>query len=227
MKDYTLVKIKNSKNFIQLENHAILCPYCNTHTLPEYICANYSDYTTSDLFPVFTICNNHKCNKALITLFANPYDGKCEYKGLQAYPKNQTKEFSEIIKNISQKFIEIYNEAYVADQMKLHEICGVGYRKALEFLIKDYLITINPDKEDHYRTQILHKCIEEIECSKLKDIAKRATWLGNDQTHYEKRWENKDLNDLKNTIDIVVAWLEYEIKGMEIIESMPKNQKKS
>src|SRR5687767_3154472 len=47
----------------------------------------------------------------------------------------------------------------------------------------------------------------------LKDIhktkiAKRATWLGNDATHYYRKWEDKDIHDLKNLIELTVLWIE-------------------
>ena len=48
---------------------------------------------------------------------------------------------SDIISELSPNFCEIYNQAYIAEQTNLMQICGTGYRKSLEFLIKDYLIS--------------------------------------------------------------------------------------
>lgn len=41
---------------------------------------------------------------------------------------------------ISPRFVTIYEQAMRAAQMGYDELVGMGYRKALEFLIKDYLI---------------------------------------------------------------------------------------
>jgi hypothetical protein len=96
--------------------------------------------------------------------------------------------------------------------MGLTEICGIGYRKALEFLIKDYLISNLPDEEEHIKKKLLGKCINDyVENPNIKEMAKRAVWLGNDETHYIRRWENKDINDLKILIDITVHWIEMEV----------------
>ena len=36
-------------------------------------------------------------------------------------------------------FLTIYNQSLSAEDNNLDQIAGIGYRKALEFLIKDYL----------------------------------------------------------------------------------------
>ncbi|MGF6947535.1 hypothetical protein QF028_000028 [Neobacillus sp. B4I6] len=59
-----------------------------------------------------------------------------------SYPKGKTKiKFQEEIQDISQQFVDVYNQASIAEQEGLHLICGVGYRKALEHLIKDFIIS--------------------------------------------------------------------------------------
>ena len=45
---------------------------------------------------------------------------------------------------ISPNFADIFCQANVAEEQGLNQICGVGYRKALEFLIKDFCISNAP-----------------------------------------------------------------------------------
>lgn len=45
----------------------------------------------------------------------------------------------------------------------------------------------------------------------MKEIAKRAAWLGNDETHYVRKWETKDVKDLKNLIEISIHWIDMEL----------------
>lgn len=54
------------------------------------------------------------------------------------YPKDIV--FSDIINEISPGFVKIYNQAHEAEIRLLDDIVGGGYRKALEFLIKDICI---------------------------------------------------------------------------------------
>ncbi|CAM4463867.1 DUF4145 domain-containing protein [Paenibacillus xylanexedens] len=109
--------------------------------------------------------------------------------------------------DLSPNFIKIYNQAAAAELGELTEICGAGYRKSLEFLIKDYLIHLEPQKEVEIQSKLLGHCISGITDHDIKTCAQRATWLGNDETHYIRKWEDKDLNDLKILIDLTVNWI--------------------
>jgi hypothetical protein len=65
-------------------------------------------------------------------------------------------------------------------------------------------------------------CINDhITNENIKIAAKRASWLGNDETHYERIWVGKDLQDLKKLIDLTVHWIEMEQMTKEAIQDMP------
>jgi hypothetical protein len=122
---------------------------------------------------------------------------------------------------LSQSYCAIFQEAHKAEEFGLREICGVGYRKALEFLIKDYLIAIHRADKTPIEASMLAPCIEKyVTDAKLKEIAKRATWLGNDETRYQKRWVDKDLSNLKTMIRIALYWIEAEYLTEEALKSM-------
>jgi hypothetical protein len=57
--------------------------------------------------------------------------------------------------------------------------------------------------------------------SEIKQVSERATWLGNDETHYQRRWVDKDLSDLKVLIDLVLHWIKMEHLTDEALNSMP------
>lgn len=131
-------------------------------------------------------------------------------------------EFTDTIKSISPKFISIYEQTLIAENEKLSEIIGPGFRKALEFLIKDYVTKLNPKDEDEVKKKFLGKVIKKwVKNRKIEEAASRATWLGNDETHYTRKWLDKDVNDLKKLIDMVVYWIQGEELHREYVESMP------
>jgi hypothetical protein len=69
---------------------------------------------------------------------------------------------------------------------------------------------------------MLGACIEEyVEDAKIKAVAKRAAWLGNDEMHYERRWKDKDLTDLIAMINLVQYWIQAEHLTKEALRSMP------
>lgn len=45
--------------------------------------------------------------------------------------------------------------SHTAEQYKLLEICGVGYRKAIDFLIKDYSIANHPLEIEKIKKEML------------------------------------------------------------------------
>lgn len=130
--------------------------------------------------------------------------------------------FDDPIGQISPAFCSIYEDAHKAEQFGLSQICGVGYRKSLEFLIKDYLIRNRPADKAAVKSTMLGPCIENyVTDPRLKEVAKRATWLGNDETHYKRRWADKELKDLKTMIRLACHWIEAEHLTQEALQSMP------
>ena len=124
--------------------------------------------------------------------------------------------FDKHIEELSKSFVEIFNEAHSAEVYNLNNISGIGYRKALEFLIKDYCIYKNPNKENEIKSKLLGQVINDfIDSDKIKNLAKASTWLGNDETHYIRKFEDKDINDLKTFINATVNFIIYDLVSDE------------
>lgn len=199
------------------------CPICNNMISPveKYV------YKNSSIDMVFILLKCPACGKGFIShynitntekIISNYTHFKLEY--INSYPKiPESKKFSsEIIEKFA-NFCEIYNQAYFAEQYDLNDIAGIGYRKALEFLIKDYCIYYNQDEEEKIKKENLSQVITDyISSEKLKKLAKASVWIGNDETHYVRKFENKDVNDLKKFIDATVAFIDYELISDEAEE---------
>jgi hypothetical protein len=70
---------------------------------------------------------------------------------------------------------------------------------------------------------MLANCIATcIDDDKIKQMAKRAAWLGNDETHYVRKWADKDLNDLKNLISLTRHWIEMDQLTKDFVKDMPE-----
>lgn len=128
----------------------------------------------------------------------------------------EEKEFEPVIKALSPQFDKIYHQAQAAEAYCLDEVAGMGYRKALEFLIKDYCVQKHPDKAESIYETFLAKCIENyISHEKIKATAKAATWIGNDETHYTRKWDNKDISDLKKFLESCYLWIAADLHADE------------
>ena len=110
-----------------------------------------------------------------------------------------------------------------AETLELRHICGIGYRKALEFLVKDYAIHKNPSKKDEICKSTLMQCINEhITDSRLHTLAKASTWLGNDETHYVKKHEAYDVNHLKTFLNAFVTFIDADLACEEALNFISK-----
>jgi len=75
---------------------------------------------------------------------------------------------------------------------------------------------------------LLAPCIAKyVKNDQIKEIAKRAAWLGNDETHYVRKWEGKDLEDLKKLIALTIHWIEMEKLTADVIQDMPDAKTKA
>jgi len=130
------------------------------------------------------------------------------------------------ILQISPQFGTIYNQSYAAEQVGLDQICGPGYRKSLEFLMKDYAKQKHPTRCDEIERMPLAACIREFASDpRIKGVADRAVWLGNDETHYSRKWVDKDLKDLKLLLDLTVHWISSELLTEQLMTDMAEPKK--
>ena len=73
---------------------------------------------------------------------------------------------TDIPKNIEEHFPEfkvIYEQSFQAERLGLTAICGMGFRKALEFLVKSYSISKAPDEEQKIKSETLSQSINRLD----------------------------------------------------------------
>ena len=194
---------------------AIECPFCHALVNPKYLYLHENS--------LFAVCPNSDCDKHFVLL-----SSYSDYSFDEVQPNSTPgkRDFSITIRKVSPEFENIYNQAYHAEQIGLDQICGVGYRKALEYLIKDYLIfqvAEDDATKELIKKTFLDRCIQDyVPNEQVKIVARRAAWLGNDETHYTRRWGNKDVSHLKSLIDLTVRWIESDIETKELLNEMPE-----
>lgn len=204
------------ENYLRGAQHYNNCPFCDVVNRPELllIAPINSNSEFNRLNHAVYRCANEKCQRVFIVEYEGHQIGfgKFEYEFAKIFPKHNSKDLNDdVLYAISPIFIQIYNQAKQAEDMGLEQICGMGYRKALEFLIKDFVIFNNTDADtiEKVKKQNISRCIDDyIDNAKIKAISKKAVWLGNDETHYVRKWLDRDIVDLKKLIEITC----YHIK---------------
>lgn len=197
-----------------------ICPVCEAFLKPQLLSAVYFKNNASKLFGVCVYLCRHCYNPFICT-----YDLEKSFNNLiLTAPRHYSeKPFDDRIKEFTPKFVNIYNQALQAETLGLEEVAGIGYRKSLEFLIKDYLVKVEPDKKDAIERMELGNCIaNKVENPRIKAVALRATWLGNDFAHYYRKFEEYEISDMKRFIEATLHWIELEMTTDEALAIEPR-----
>lgn len=200
----------NQQEPYTIDREPDVCPQCNRGMSPQQLGQFYvSEKRPPELQRTYR-CPIRDCGKLFVAVWSVKGDNPrlATYDG--ANPKNlTTKNFSGIIVQKSPDFVAIYKESDSAEQRGLKLVCGPGYRKALEYLIKDYLIAEEPKNQSDIEKKMLGQVIQDyVKNENIKAVATRAAWLGNDEVHYKRRWLDKDLTHLKDLIELTIHWIE-------------------
>ena len=196
---------------VQYDHDPDLCPICHHAVSPRILVAptNENPLTINSVVNIAFKCTHRECMNMFIGIYERTNPSEACYNFIRATPLSfeSPTVFPEVAK-LSPSFETINNQAHAAESYNLEEIAGVGYRKALEFLIKDFCIYKNPDKEDEIKNKFLGAVIKDyVDDTNIKVCAERAVWIGNDETHYVRKWENKDIKDLKLLIELTSGWV--------------------
>lgn len=186
----------------------IICPYCGAYIQPAQSRSVGISYNNGIIILVtfYVTC----CNKLFFSTYEKTSSNNA-LKLLYTYPLYQLDKLPKCIHEISPRFVELYKQANYAESMNFFELAGTGYRNALEVLIKDYAINeLNKPKKEVVSKK-LFKAIElYLPNIKLSNSADVVRVLGNDHTHYERRYEDIDFDILKQYLKIFINAIETE-----------------
>lgn len=132
-------------------------------------------------------------------------------------------EIPENINKISEKFEEIYRQSKLAEAYNLNQIAGMGYRKSIEYLVKDYLIFKKVGNPDDILKMRLGNAIDKIDNDQIKNLARASTYIGNDETHPIKLQPNKDISDLKKFLEALIHYIAFDLSASEAADMIAAN----
>ncbi|WP_196957112.1 DUF4145 domain-containing protein [Hymenobacter guriensis] len=223
-----IVSLTNSSRQISLRKVPKTCPYCHHAITPDYVAGLTRPGVGSTLSSADITFQCPACRRLFVagyrkadaTMVLKSVPAKFLLEGV-ANAQPQLQAFEPAILDLSPSFAEIYHQAQAAEQNGLNQIAGLGYRKALEFLVKDYLIRESPEDAETIKQTFLGQCITRLKDDRIRAAVERAVWLGNDEAHYVRRWQDMDVSDLKRIIGLVLAHLHLEDQHQLLQRQMP------
>ena len=217
---YKLKLSSNSRVCLEIPNS---CPHCGQIMIPSVAAESSLVYNQYHEKVISILCQCLFCDEffALTFKVGNKFD-RVNSTDLFAstivpytYSVFVEYDLPEEMEEFSPAFREIYRQAQKAEAYQLNHVAGIGYRKSLEFLVKDFLINVRRQSHESVDTIPLSQAIHMLENEKLISLAKAATWIGNDETHFVKKYEDKDIEDMKKYIRALSHYLSSEYLAVE------------
>lgn len=206
-----------------------VCPMCHHALVPQplqgYFVKQENKFVGYDeIFGVYILFLCPRCRRVFLVEYTacfHPGDSTklstSQICGI--YPRvADSAAFHQSVNELSPMFVITYNQSEAAEAQQLTEVAGCGYRKALEYLVKDYLSHKFPQEGEDIKVEFLGVSIKRIEDNRIKTLVERATWIGNDATHYVKKHENLDIQDMKKFINAMLHYIISELSFEDALE---------
>lgn len=194
------------------------CPICHQKVKPIYV-AHYpknSDMTSEDKLHVVFACPNDECEHVFVAYYQRVgYDQELR----AVLPRSpEEPDVPKSVATISPRFVKVYTQAEAAHSYQLDEVAGGGYRKALEVLVKDFLIVRRIKDESTVIKMNLHDAIKALPSEVATNLAYFTKLLGNDETHFYPELSGKDIEDLRGYLDATVTTLKLYLMHQAGVE---------
>jgi hypothetical protein len=170
------------------------CPICHYEAEPNLKSGTVINYHKIDVAFHCTNCHH---------MFIGKYmkDNNEKYKLVDTWPKTlQSVNFE--IKDISPTFVRLYEESICAYDSDLKQLSGIGFKKALETLLKDYLIRNDSDNRETIKDYSLLECLKVFNLNNEIDMA-AIEKCSQKQSNYEVNFEDKDILRIKTLINTI------------------------
>ncbi|MDE3285553.1 hypothetical protein [Lacticaseibacillus paracasei] len=217
-----IVKVRNQLVHLQLPGRCKICGASlpvKTEVLSEGYTSNmrgaYAEHGTYYLVQKCPFCESVLTNLFSIRPDSRDRTRISEYgRPAVQTPKIKEADFPQQISDISPRFVSVYTQSFKAERIGLTELAGMGYRKALEMLVKDYAIHKFPNLGTKIAKESLQDALTQIDTNEIKVLAQVAIKIGNDETHYYRK-HDWDISELKGYIESINVFILSDLNTIQ------------
>ena len=217
MKDLVLVK-RNCKGQFNLSDmnynfplyKPMLCPVCGVE--------QDSARKNSDIFPgpsytQIGLVSYQCCHCGEHYLVVYKIDKKNNVANFGCFFPPPSRQYeNDILGEISPRFIDSYNQSLRAELCGDIELASIGYRHALECLVKDYaIVELHKDRDEVVKKSLFNAISDYLNEDNLIATADVIRILGNDYAHYDRKYPELDSELLKRYMDIFIRLVETKL----------------
>lgn len=221
-----LISLKETDSKFSIDVDApSICPRCGRDLVPAPISFECLSHVYAYYNYAAIVCCP-QCKGAIYLDIRVPERRDCAHSGevVNCFPSIQIYDLPKGIDKLYPDFCRIYYQAAISEARGLSEICGMGYRKALECLVKQYAINAFPDYTDAINKETLMQTIIRIDNPRIQALAKASVWLGNDQTHLQIKHPEYTVADIKAFIKALCyhILMEEEVSRAQELITKPR-----
>ena len=150
------------------------------------------------------------CHRSFLVVSHRETDGQ-DLELIEVVPVAKDFERFPKLKEISPEFCGINEEAYSAYNRGWFRLAAIGFRTAIEVLMKDFLISKNAGGEEEIVKLRLNDLIEKyFKHMAMGEFARAIQVLGNDCTHYIRKHEDYNPEDVERFYKMFVTLLSLQ-----------------
>lgn len=201
--------ISDAKYNFELQK-PMLCPICGAYQ--DGTVVNKCLYPLDNDIQYGNVCYRcTHCQKLYLVSYYVSANNKIAKFGAYFPPKTITYE-NDVLNGISPRFIDAYNQALRSETCGDIELAAVGFRQALECLIKDFAINEQgADREEVVKKKLCNAISDYLGEKDLVATADVIRILGNDYAHYDRKYPEHDFALLKRYMEIFIKLVETKV----------------
>lgn len=183
-----------------------ICPHCGIGTDASLV--NKTHFSANGMMLLIATAKCTACGKEFF--FTCLHNNDPVAKTVCLYPdKPFTPYVNDTLSKISERFIEMYNQALFSEHGGNLDLAAIGYRASLEILVKDYAINeLKEPPQDVEKKSLFSAIGDYLHQSELISTADVIRILGNDHTHYKRKYPQHDFSLLKFYMEIFLKQIE-------------------
>lgn len=207
------------------ENHTLrielpnTCGICHIDFVPDFLVGFFGNYGHQSL----TIEAVFQCLicRSLMIAYYNRRNNRVPFKLQKVVPyKHKEIIIDPEITKLSPSFVELYKQLFKAEYEGLNLLLGVGYRIALEHLVKDYLVYLEPKNKEIINSRSLYRNISKIDNQNIRELSRKVSWINADEIQLTKKWDKKDIDDLKKLVKLISSFVTMDIKLKKQLDNL-------
>ena len=200
----TQIAVGGNSIFAGQYRKPITCPRCGIGTDGPIVNGNKTKYGLDSSWAVVISITCTHCEQSFLALYEISVD-KSSLNYLGCYPAPSGTELHAGLSQLSPRFAAMHKQSERAELDGLHEIAAIGYRTALEILVKDFAINeLKLDPKDVARKKLAAAIGSYLHQENLVKTADVVRLLGNDFTHYQREYPEHDFTVLKRYYKIFI-----------------------